>query len=510
MKAFLMRVSFFFLALGFCALITISSEAVPPDSSAGSSSGASQVLQAVPRLLQGLAPQVLSRGNAGSGRVSPPNWAMRYEGFFPSVPGWIEWDVPVAVVSPGDGRIMVAATVSHVSTMAGNSIDNILVMGVDPSGGLAWKVLYPPDPYRKCSYIARTMIGTRDGGFLVLGTRQDTIGDPRPLLMKLNIDGTVAWVRSYQLIGGWSTYAAGLAELADGRYAVASSAWDKSGPLLWSLIVDPAGNVLWSECLKTPKGNGETIGRSVRASSDGGFILAGASAYGNAELIKYGPAGAREWQASLIDEMRDGFQTACEIMNVALTQDGGYFLAGTTRFFNDQMASIESWLAKVDGTGNLVWQEGLWLGSDMENMVATSDGGFLYCGPYVSKFDAQGQLGDQRACWTSNFVAALPYAPSGHVLAGVEPVDTGPDLKFKINLFLTNENMVLDDNCVTIYVGSINIRDWQLRGVSATPLTVAGHDVRSEVLPFVPSSRTEEASLICGQDKTGSAIRNER
>lgn len=456
-----------------------------------------------------VSPRAESRNGSATEGIRPPSWVVNYQGFFPSIPQWVESDVPVAMVSPGDGRVVIAGTASHRSDKTYDQIDNILVLGLGPAGSLDWKVLYPSDPYRRCNYLTQAVIGTRDKGYLVLATREDRIssnGAPEPMLMKLNVDGTIAWIRSYQLAGGTAAFASALTELIDGRLAVAASAWDKSGPLIWTFIADPAGNVLWSECLRSARRVGETAARAIWSAEDGGFILAGSSAAGNAEVFEFGPSGAIEWQTSLSDKSLDGYQTACEVRGLAPARDGGYFLAGKTRSYNDREARVDDWLAKVDGNGNLLWQEGVWGSSDVLNMVPTSDGGFLYCGRNVVWFDAQGQSGSQRSCNSSNFVAALPYAPSGFVLAGAEPLDSYS--RFRINAFLTNEYTVLDDNCVLIYSGNAYSKDWQVESVPPTPLTVVNHQARQENLAFIPYDRPGRVNTVCPQDPSGMLIRS--
>jgi len=79
-------------------------------------------------------------------------------------------------------------------------------------------------------------------------------------------------------------------------------------------------------------------------------------------LVKLTASGAIDWQRAYSGgvDCSGGYGTACTnvgggVYSLHQTSDGGYLLAGDTT--PGQYGGLVPWLAKVDGSGALVWQQ---------------------------------------------------------------------------------------------------------------------------------------------------------
>ena len=102
------------------------------------------------------------------------------------------------------------------------------------------------------------IIQTRDGGFLIVGTRRPPgkyrVGVSRPVVAKLDASGTKVWERAYKR-GGFLDYeGASAVELSDGYIVyILSYVHPARGSVVRLLRLDQAGKKLWDTKLR---GNG--------------------------------------------------------------------------------------------------------------------------------------------------------------------------------------------------------------------------------------------------------------
>src|SRR5215475_554116 len=111
---------------------------------------------------------------------------------------------------------------------------------------------------------------------------------------------------------------------------------------------------------------------AIIQTSDGGYAVAGnwtdptfnGADPAGALLLKLDASGNLQWQKAYSGGVycfSNGFSETCANIgatgeSVHQTSDGGYVLAGDSNLELTDEAPIEPWLAKVDATGNLVWQ----------------------------------------------------------------------------------------------------------------------------------------------------------
>lgn len=156
--------------------------------------------------------------------------------------------------------------------------------------------------------------------------------------------------------------------------------------LIGSATAQP--NIQWE---KTFGGSLDDLVRSIQATSDGGFIMAGSSQSVDGDVsgnhgdydcwvVKINQDGLIEWQKSLGGSGSEGCRSIIQ------TSDGGYMLGGGS-YSNDGDVSGnhgdgDFWLVKLDESGNLLWQKTL--GGSKYDLITslqqTNDGGFIAAG----------------------------------------------------------------------------------------------------------------------------------
>jgi len=185
---------------------------------------------------------------------------------------------------------------------------------------------------------------------------------------------------------------------SDGGYILAGSSISNNGNVtgnhglsdFWIVKTNAVGDILWQKSLG---GSGSDQAKSVRQTSDGGYIVAGETQsndgdvtgnHGNSDywIVKLDATGNLQWQKTF------GGSNDEIAQSIRQTTDGGYIVAGWSSSNNGDIASgnhgaRDYWILKLDTTGNLQWEKtyggGDW---DMANSIElTSDGGYIIGGP---------------------------------------------------------------------------------------------------------------------------------
>jgi len=196
---------------------------------------------------------------------------------------------------------------------------------------------------------------------------------PPPPLDTTCSNGQPLFMKEFKIAGEQTIYA--VAALADGGTVSAGFTrfGGNGGYDGWLVKTDRKGSVIWSKAIG---GTGDDYFYQVRATSDGGVIVAGQTkSYGNtagdAWLVKVGLNGNVEWSKKYGDGNANG-ETASDAIQLS---DGGYALCGSHRF---APGTAESFVVRTDASGNVLWakQYGNWNSDNATGLL--EDGSNLY------------------------------------------------------------------------------------------------------------------------------------
>lgn len=326
--------------------------------------------------------------------------------------GGSNWDQGTSVCQTTDGgSVLVSYSPSTDGNVTGNHGDgDYWVVKLDNSGNIQWQKSLGGSNYDYPYAIQQTS----DGGYIVAGRTQSNDGDVTGYhgsvysdfwVVKLDANGNIQWQKS---IGGNSEDVAySIKQTSDGGYIVAgessSTDGDAIGHLpynntdLWIVKINSTGNIQWQ---KSFGGYGTEAAFDVKQTSDGGYIVAGATdsnsgdvtlLYGEYDywVLKLDSSGNLQWQKTFGGSGTDNAQSVIQ------TSDGGYMVAGFSRSDNglvhDHYGNLytnDAWIIKLDTNGNIIWKKSKGgTGNDVANFIKEMpDGGYVFSG-YSSSDD---------------------------------------------------------------------------------------------------------------------------
>lgn len=159
---------------------------------------------------------------------------------------------------------------------------------------------------------------------------------------------------------------------------------------------------IWSN---TYGAQGSYVVSSIKQTSDGGYIIAGAIG-GNAFLVKADAAGNMQWNRTIAISNSIA-------MYAGDTSDGGYMVIGST----PQGLLV----VKTDPNGVPLWNETLPTGWQQRITCAaqTADGGYIAAGPnLLMKLDSAGNMQWNKTAGASQIICVRQTSDNGYVLSG--------------------------------------------------------------------------------------------
>jgi hypothetical protein len=245
--------------------------------------------------------------------------------------GGINSDSAKSVHQTSDGCYIIAGTTYSYGAGAGD----FWLIKTGSNGNKQWDKIFGGTSWE----VAHSVQQTSDGGYILAG---ETAGDG--WLVKTDPNGNMQWEKTF---GGadWDI-AHSVQQTSDGGYILAGStrsydddgAWDG-----WLVKTDPNGNQQWE---KTFGGIDYGTVKSVRQTSDGGYILAGETV-SDFWLVKTDSNGNKQWERTFGGAYLDGAKALQQ------TRDGGYILAGSRLTYG--AGSWNGLLVKTDTNGNELW-----------------------------------------------------------------------------------------------------------------------------------------------------------
>ncbi len=223
-----------------------------------------------------------------------------------------------------------------------------------------------------------SVLQTLDGGYIITGST--TFGTPSNTyvyIMKADSYGDIMWE---QLFGGTGrSRGKSIRETSDGGFIIVGSTSSYSKGSIYLIKLDSKGNLEWSEVYEG------TIGNSVCETNDNGFLIVGETSIAGAGandvyLIKTDSIGNLIWSKTFGGLQNDWGNSLYK------TSNGNYIIAGT----KESVGATDVYIIKVNKSGNLIWEKTFGgTGRDFgESVYQTSDGGFIITGETeVRQFD---------------------------------------------------------------------------------------------------------------------------
>ncbi len=252
---------------------------------------------------------------------------------------------------------------------------------------------------------------TTDGGFIITGYASSFgPGSVQVLLVKVDTSGNEQW--STTLGGPKRDWGRSVQQIADGGFAIVgyTDSFGAGEDDVYLIKTDALGNEEWSITLGGPD---DDRGYDFQQTSDQGFIIVGIThSYGiesaDVWLIKIDKSGNEEWSATF-GGLEDDWGSS-----VQETSDGGFIVVGATYSYGSGERDV--WLIKTDKSGNEEWSATFGGTEDDggSSVQETSDGGFVVAG-WTSSFGAGssdvwmikvGSSGDEQ--WNTTFGTAGP------------------------------------------------------------------------------------------------------
>ncbi len=265
-----------------------------------------------------------------------------------------------------------------------------------------------------------------DGGYIIAGsTTSFGAGDFEVYLIKTDSSGNSQWQKTFG--GSSDDYGYSVQQTSDGGYIIAGETYS-FGYDVYLIKTDSNGNSQWQ---KTFGSSDYDWGNSVQQTSDGGYIITGGTysfgaGYSDVYLIKTDSNGNSQWQKTFGGSNSDwGY-------SVQQTSDGGYIIAGATSSFG--AGDFEVYLIKTDSSGISQWQR-TFGGSDWDSgnsVQQTSDGGYIIAGGtysfgagngdvYLIKTDSGGNSQWQKTFGGSYYEwdnSVQQVSDGGYIIAG--------------------------------------------------------------------------------------------
>ena len=188
---------------------------------------------------------------------------------------------------------------------------------------------------------------TLDGGFITLcKTSSFGSGYTDIMIIKTDENGNEQWQQTF---GGSETeYAGDIKQTTDGGYIIVGTteSYGSDYNKIWLIKTDEFGNELWNQLY----GDYDNRGKSVVQTSDGGYMIAGATwitgnnNYFDALLIKTDENGNEEWSQTYGNSLWD------EALHIEQNENDDYVICGL-------QGEAQGWFFKTDSSGNLLWSQ---------------------------------------------------------------------------------------------------------------------------------------------------------
>jgi hypothetical protein len=251
-------------------------------------------------------------------------------------------EIARCVIHTADGGFVIAG---RTQSLGANNW-NVYLLKTDAAGHKVWVQTYGDTEMD----FARSVIQTADGGYALVGATMGSNGETYDAyLLRVDADGNQIWARTYGGDGG--EFATSVAETRDGGFIIgaATESFGEGDVDIYLIRTDGGGEVVWTN---TYGGEDWDVAWDTRETSDGGFIVAGEtksfSEYGmDVYIVRTDADGKALWARNYGGE---GRQTALAVWQAP---EGDFVVGGYTYTYEEWGQDI--YLASVDSDGEVLW-----------------------------------------------------------------------------------------------------------------------------------------------------------
>ncbi|MGB9721013.1 MAG: T9SS type A sorting domain-containing protein [bacterium] len=224
-----------------------------------------------------------------------------------------------------------------------------------------------------------SIVQTFEGNYIVVGiTESYGAGGFDIFVIKLSNDGNVVWTKTYG--GPNDDIGRSVIQNTDGSYVIVGKKnnYGTTYDDVWLLKLNAMGDTLWTRCYG---GNHNEIGYEVQQTSDGGYIIVGATrsfgsgvpTYTNGYLIKTDANGDTLWTRVFGDTLLvDDYG-----LSVKQTYDGGYIICGCSGLH----PQFDLYLVKTNNNGDVLWARKYGgSGQEIGYSIIESNGNYIVAG----------------------------------------------------------------------------------------------------------------------------------
>lgn len=324
------------------------------------------------------------------------------------------------------GLIFTGFTDSNDGDVTGNhGLTDYWVVKTGGSGNLEWQKCYGGT----ASDLAKSIIQTDDGGYIINGISQSHDGDvsdhhgepfnPDFWVIKITDLGEIQWQKS--LGGSEDDYGQSIIQTQDGGYVCAGFSDSDDGDLTgfhtsseyWIVKLNSEGTLIWQ---RTYGGSGSDNPYSVLEDNEGNILVSGVTYSEDGDIIDFHDGANDAWVIKL-DNTGNVIWKKCyggsygETFPEIIKASSNFIIASGHSTSSDgdltnNFGSADFWIASIDSSGVIGWQKSMG-GSGLDESFAvdkTFDGGYISLGYSTSNdIDVSGNHGG-RDIWVVKLV----------------------------------------------------------------------------------------------------------
>jgi hypothetical protein len=225
-------------------------------------------------------------------------------------------------------------------------------------------------------------IETSDGGYIICGTTESFGAlDFDLYVVKTDQFGNMIWDK--MLGGADKEIGYSVCETSDGGYLLTGATYSMGAGYddIYLVKLDNVGNTVWEKAFGDANFN---RGHSVIETSDGSYLVSGVTIVDDADggdgnddfyLLKIDVSGNMIWESNLGKLFYDAAYQTIELA------DGGFAVVGFTYYYGGGFSS-DIKLVKTDSLGNQIWEQHYGGSNDERaySVAETLDGGFIIAG----------------------------------------------------------------------------------------------------------------------------------